>query len=172
LQYHDDIWLLLPEKRRSPFNNFTGSWMAVLNNKRLIFSLLLLLTIGIPIAAIVYKLTLVGYSVAELVPVLGYQVDVNMQVNGHGNDISVTTYLPRTDSRQTVMDEENASGVFELSLQSSTLNRIATWQASNVRGQQTIRYRYTVLAKHVRYVIPDISNHTCRPHRVFRLMIH
>jgi transglutaminase-like putative cysteine protease len=126
-----------------------------LNNKRLIFSALLLLSVGIPIAAIVYKLTLVGYSVAELVPVLGYQVDVNMQVDGHGGDIDISTYLPRSDSRQTVMDEENASGIFELSLQSSALNRIATWQATNVRGQQTIRYRYTVLAKHVRYVIPD-----------------
>ena len=129
--------------------------MTILNHRKLVFVLLLLLTVGLPIGAMVYKLTVVGYSVADLVPVLGYQVDVNMQVDGHGADIDVGTFLPKTDNRQTVMDEENASGIFELSLQSDALNRIATWQAANVKGQHTIRYRYTAVAKHVRYIVPE-----------------
>jgi len=128
--------------------------LSVLNRKP-IYVLLLLLTLGLPASVMIYKLTVAGYSVSDLVPVLGYQVDVNMQVDGHGSDISVSTFLPKTDSHQTVIGEENASGIFELSLQSDALNRIATWQAGNVTGKHTIRYRYTALAKHMRYVIPE-----------------
>jgi len=125
------------------------------NKRKLVFYLLLLLTIGIPSGAIAYKLTVLDYSIADLVPALGYQVDVNMQLDGHGDDVNVATFLPKTDSRQTVINEENASGVFELSLQSDALNRVANWQAQNVTGHHTIRYSYTVLAKHTRYVIPE-----------------
>jgi len=124
------------------------------NNTKWTYVILLLLTMGIPVGSITYKLNSLDYSMKELVPSLGYQVDVNMQVDGHGAEISVGTYLPKSDNRQTVINEENASGVFDLSLQSDALNRIALWQAPNVAGQHTIRYRYTVLAKHLRYVIP------------------
>jgi hypothetical protein len=52
------------------------------------------------------------------------------------------------------MDEENASGVFTLALQADALNRTALWTAENVEGRKTVRYTYSVQAKHVRYVIP------------------
>jgi hypothetical protein len=101
-----------------------------------------------------YKLYVLDYPVAGLIPAVSYQVDVSMQVDGHGGDIEVSTYLPKSDMRQTVMDEKNASGLFTLALQSDVHNRKAVWKAENVEGRQTIRYSYSIQGKHVRYEIP------------------
>ena len=119
------------------------------------YALLVVTALLIPLTVMGYKLYVLDYPVAGLIPVLSYKVDVSMQVDGHGGDIELSTYLPKTDMRQTVMDEENASGLFTLALQSDIHNRKAIWKAENVEGRQTIRYSYSIQAKHVRYEIPE-----------------
>ncbi|MFV1984609.1 MAG: UUP1 family membrane protein [Thiohalomonadales bacterium] len=102
-----------------------------------------------------YKLFVLNYPLAGLVPAVSYKVDLSMQVDGHGGDINLMTYLPKTDFRQSISNEENSSGIFALALQSDSDNRIANWQAQSVTGRQNVRYSYSVLAKHLRYVIPE-----------------
>ena len=119
-----------------------------------IYGLLLILSIALPIATMAYKLFVLNYSINELIPAVSYQVDVNMQVDGHGDDIELATYLPKSDTRQSILEEQNASGLFSLSLQSDAGNRIAHWQAEAVRGTQVVRYTYSVLAHRVEYLIP------------------
>ena len=125
------------------------------NASRITYALLVLTALLIPLTVMGYKLYVLDYPVAGMIPAVSYKVDVSMQVDGHGGDIELSTYLPKTDMRQTVMDEENASGLFTLSLQSDFHNRLAVWQAESVQGRQTIRYSYSVQAKHVRYEIPE-----------------
>jgi len=103
----------------------------------------------------IYKLLVLDYPLAGLVPAISYKVDISMQVDGHGGDISMSTYLPKTDLRQTISDEQNNSSIFTLALQSDVNNRNASWTASAVQGHHNIRYSYRVLAKHVRYVLPE-----------------
>jgi len=102
-----------------------------------------------------YKLYILNYPLAGLIPSISYQVDVNIDTTGHGDDISVQTYLPRSDSRQFISEEGNSSGLFNLSIENRPLNRIARWSAENIQGLQKIRYSYSVEAKHIRYEIPD-----------------
>ncbi len=101
-----------------------------------------------------YKLYVLDYPLAGLIPSISYQIDVNIEATGHGDDISVQTYLPRSDSRQYISEEGNSSGLFNISIENDALNRRAHWNAESVQGRQNIRYSYSVEAKHIRYAIP------------------
>ncbi|HHI94455.1 MAG TPA: transglutaminase [Gammaproteobacteria bacterium] len=119
------------------------------------YALLMLVSILVPASLVFYKLNVLDYPVAGLIPAVAYKVDVNMQVDGHGGDIEMGTYLPISDMRQRIMDEQNASGIFALAVQTDALNRIAQWRAEGVEGRHNVRYSYTVLGKHIKYVIPE-----------------
>jgi len=122
--------------------------------RRIVFILLVSLTVFFPIGIMVYKTTVLDYRMADLVPVVSYRVDVNFQVDGHGDSVDMVTYLPVTDFRQKISNEENSSGIFTLNLLSENKNRIATWQSDVVEGRHTVQYAYSVQAQHIRYVIP------------------
>jgi hypothetical protein len=117
-------------------------------------SVFLFLTL-VPLGAAGYKLYVLNYPLAGLIPAVSYHVDLSMQMDGHGEDISITTYLPRSDARQIISDEQNSSGLFAMAIQSEGENRIAAWKAENVRGQHSIIYSFQVQASHVRYRIPE-----------------
>lgn len=122
--------------------------------RRGVYLLVLAIMVLLPISITSYKLYVLDYPLAGLIPAPSYSVDVSMQVDGHGEDINVRTYLPKTDSRQTVDNEQNSPGVFTTEMQADPLNREVSWKAENVRGQQGIHYVYTVRARHVRFNIP------------------
>ena len=119
-----------------------------------VYGLVVAISIVLPVSIMVYKLYGLDYTLSGLIPTLSYRVEISQQVDGHGNDVQVSTYLPKTDTRQTILDEANIAEQFVLALQVDNLNRIATWSADGLRGRQNIRYEYTVQAKHMRYVIP------------------
>ncbi|MDH5611714.1 MAG: UUP1 family membrane protein [Gammaproteobacteria bacterium] len=101
-----------------------------------------------------YKLYVLDYPLKGLMPVVSYQVELAMQLEGYGEDINVRTFLPRTDSRQRILSELNASGQFVLDQQTDGLNRLAAWKADAVEGQQNIRYVYQIQTKQLRYELP------------------
>lgn len=116
---------------------------------------LLALMVLLPMAVAGYKLYALDYPLAGLIPSPSYTVEVNMQVDGHGEDIRIQTYLPQNDTRQSVDNEESSSGIFVSSLHADAMNREVVWNAENVLGQHNIRYAYSVRAHHVRFEIPD-----------------
>ncbi len=122
--------------------------------RRGIYLLVLAIMVLLPISVTAYKLYVLDYPLAGLIPAPSYDVEVSMQVDGHGEDINIHTYLPKTDSRQSVDNENNSSGVFTTDIKSDPLNREAFWKAENVRGQQGILYAFSVHARHVRFNIP------------------
>ncbi len=119
-----------------------------------VYLAVLAIMVLLPICVTSYKLYVLDYPLAGLIPAPSYAVDVSMQVDGHGEDIFVHTYLPKTDSRQAVDNEQNSSGVFTTEIKADPLNREVSWKAENVRGQQNIHYVYAVRARHVRFNIP------------------
>ena len=122
--------------------------------KRYTFVLLLISLLASAWGIMAYKLYVLDYPLAGLVPATSYQIDVNIEATGHGDDISVHTYLPRSDGRQFISEEENSSGLFNISIENDALNRRAHWSAGNMQGRQNIRYTYSVEAKHIQYAIP------------------
>jgi len=128
--------------------------MQGLKNSQLVYMTLILVSILIPVTLMSYKLYVLDYTLTGLIPAVSYKVETNFELDGHGNDVSLSTYLPKSDSRQQISDERNESNSFYLTLQSDSLNRMAEWQGDNIQGRQNIRYSYSVLGKHIRYNIP------------------
>ena len=123
-------------------------------SKVIVFRIVLLLLILVPATLMSYKLFVLDYPLKGLMPVVSYQVELAMQLEGYGEDINVRTFLPRSDSRQRVLSEMNASGQFLLDQQTKNLNRLVTWKASAVEGQKNIRYIYQIQTKQLRYELP------------------
>jgi hypothetical protein len=118
------------------------------------FLAVFLIFLLLPLGVMGYKLYVLGYPLAGLIPAVSYRVDLSMQADGHGEDISLSTYLPKTDGRQTISDEQNTSGAFALAIQSNGENRGATWKAESVVGNHSVLYSFDVRAEHLRYAIP------------------
>ena len=129
-------------------NNLSGG------ARRSIYVMVLALMVLLPIGVIAYKLYVLDYPIAGLIPAPSYKIEVSMQLDGHGEDVNIHTYLPKTDSRQSVDSEQNSSGAFTAEIKSDALNREAFWKAENVRGQQGVLYAYEVRTRPVRFNIP------------------
>jgi hypothetical protein len=114
--------------------------------RRITYLLVLALMVLLPMNVTAYKLYVLNYPLAGLIPAPSYKVELNMQVEGHGEDIAIHTYLPKTDSRQTIDNEQNSAGIFLSDVKTDPLNREITWKAQNVRGQQGVSYSYSVRA--------------------------
>lgn len=119
-----------------------------------VFRIVLLLLLLIPVGLMGYKLYVLDYPLKGLMPVVSYQVELAMQVEGYGGDINVRTFLPRSDSRQRILREVNASGSFVLEQQTEELNRLVSWKGESIEGLQNISYVYQIQTKQLRYELP------------------
>jgi len=115
---------------------------------------LIAVLVVLPLSIMAIKLFVLDYPLKGLIPAQSYQVELAMQVDGHGEAIKMETYLPRSDARQTVLQEQNAPGIFVQNQISEGLNRIASWEAPAVNGRQDVRYTVLVQTKPVRYILP------------------
>ncbi len=113
----------------------------------------LALLLAVPTALITYKLTALGYSMADVLPRTRYHLSVDMKLDGHGGDVKVRTFLPVTDERQIISGEQNTSPGLRFAADLDGINRAGTWQGGAVPDGTSIHYAYTVLTSPVRYDI-------------------
>ncbi len=125
----------------------------ITNRPRLIYQLTLIVLVAITFFLMLYKLFVLEYELADLIPTVGYDVEVNMQVSGHGDNISISTYLPVSTTHQNISDERSAPDLFTTQIAVEGLNRIVSWKAPVVSGTHIVRYSYFVQAEHVVYDI-------------------
>lgn len=123
--------------------------------RRTIYISLLGLFVSAPLFLIGYKLAVLDYSIDSLFPAISYQVDITMEATGHEQDIQIKTYIPQSDNRQTISNEENSSPGFTYSLMTDELNRLGIWQAEEAEGHYRIRNSFAVQARHFKYDIPQ-----------------
>lgn len=122
-------------------------------NKTSIYRALIFLLTFLSLGMVSYKLFILHYPLAALIPVEGYEVELTMQFNGHGEDIKISTYLPLQTQRQSISDETFVNGNFNFQTELLEHNRKALWQARSVEGAGFIRYEAFIKAKHIRYTM-------------------
>ena len=76
-----------------------------------------------PAALITYKLTALGYSMADVLPRTRYRLTIAMKLDGHGGDVKVRTFLPVTDERQSISGEQNTSPGLRFVADNDGINR-------------------------------------------------
>ncbi|MDH5784074.1 MAG: UUP1 family membrane protein [Chromatiales bacterium] len=123
--------------------------------RRAAYWLLIGLLVVLPFGMMGFKLFLLDYPLKGLIPQQSYQVELAMEVDGHGDRIQMQAFLPRSDARQLIIEEQQATGLFTQNLQSEGMNRIASWEGDGVQGHQEVRYTVLVQSKPVRYELPE-----------------
>jgi transglutaminase-like putative cysteine protease len=115
---------------------------------------LLLLFFAVPLAVTTYKVVSLDYPVGEFIPAVRYSVELTIGVEGYGDEVFVSAYLPSPDLRQSIADQQYSSGPFALDLSSEGENRVAVWSTSELRGHHKLQYSFTAEPSRLRYVFP------------------
>ena len=117
------------------------------------FSLLLLL---LPIVAAFYKLVVLDYTLEGILPRKEYTVSLDMTADGGERRVRIATFLPRSDRRQRVEYEVEASdAVFFASKESVGLDQRMTWVGSRVPDGASLRVAYRVIPSGMRFEIDE-----------------
>ena len=61
-----------------------------------------------------------------------WHVTLDMRLDGHGGDVRVRTFLPASDDRQTIGDEQNQSPGLRFAADPDGLNRAGVWTGAGV----------------------------------------
>jgi len=109
------------------------------------------LLIAVCLFIVFWRLSTVGSEMNALLPERHYQFMVDMQLQGHGEDVSIRMTLPIETSRQSVRDESVKSSSFPFSIESGQGVRYGVWAGRQISGQQKLGYACTVRTSHERY---------------------
>ena len=115
------------------------------------YGITILLLLLIPLALVIYKTSVLGYSFRNILPLTGYDVTLEMRVNGYGEETSFSTWLPISNERQLISDVQQETGFFQVDISSSEQGQQAEWTNLNAEGEMKVRYSMSVLPKATAY---------------------
>ncbi len=102
------------------------------------------------------KLVAFDYSLADVLPQTQYDVTLRASYDGHDGETRVRTFLPVSDARQQVVQEENLTAApTTFSAEAVGLNRVATWDTNSAADGSGLAYRFSVLSTALRYEIDE-----------------
>jgi transglutaminase-like putative cysteine protease len=121
---------------------------------RITAGLMLLVLIVMPVSAITYKLVVLEYRLADMLPRTEYRVTTHMSLDGQLSRVRVQTFVPVSDERQQIRDEVQVSDpAFRFSVESTGHDRRAQWSGAGVPDDVQLAYSYSALARPLRYII-------------------
>lgn len=107
-------------------------------------------------ASIISRLPELEGDFGFMIPELVYNVTVSQTFTGHGDAVSLQTFLPQSDDRQSVVREENRSNGLDFDPQLESGNRLGVWKAGALKGRHSVAYEFRVRTRAVEYEIsPD-----------------
>ena len=130
--------------------------MSTSNHKRLRLrtSVVLALLLLIPTATFIYKVTVLGYRIANILPQTEYRVGLRMTLDGGDGRVRVATYAPADDVRQTIREEsQTAPPALHHTIEAEGLNRQAIWLGAPVPDGVEVRYEFSALLSAVQFTI-------------------
>ncbi len=130
-------------------------------SKRLLTAIVVLTLVAAPLALVLYKVVGLQYSFASVLPVTRYRVSYDMMLDGASGGANVRAYVPLSDTRQMISDEQIYAPHFHVARRTG-LNREIVWSAGTVPDGGRIEYSFAVLAQAVSY---DIDDQLTVPHR-------
>lgn len=113
----------------------------------------------IPIATFVYKVVVLDYRIANIMPRTEYRVALRMTLDGGDGRVRVATYVPDDDVRQQIAEEsQTAPEVLHYTNEREGLNRTAVWLGAPVPDDVEIRYEFSALLSAVAFhIAPDLE---------------
>lgn len=115
---------------------------------------MIVLLVTVPLLLAGYKVLYLGFRGVDLLPEREYRVTYALSLDGHGSDTFVRTYLPVTNARQQIGDEQGVANAFSLSVQNQGQNRVATWNGNAVPDNAKIEYSLSVRTQPIEFKLP------------------
>ncbi len=108
--------------------------------------------VGITFFLILYKVLFLGYTFKNIIPQIKYTVNLSISMEGFGEDVSITTYIPASDQRQSISEEENNSGLFNYTISDTDgTGKIIQWKSDALEGKHQINYNFVANLQHQHY---------------------
>lgn len=115
--------------------------------------IVLLIFFFIPLIVILTKFTFWDYSFKKILPKTSYDVIINAETEGYGDDLKISWYLPESDSRQTISDESNFSGSMDFTINKLESGRQGSWTKQADNEKNNVSYHFSFLGKSQKFEI-------------------
>ncbi|MEN8228474.1 MAG: 7TM domain-containing protein [Bacteroidota bacterium] len=102
---------------------------------------------------VVMKIVFWDYSFKKFLPKTRYEVTCTMSFEGFSDPITISTYLPQSDGRQSVSEETNNSPSLEFRIEQSQRGRLGVWESGLVNGRHQVMYHYNFLGSSLKYIV-------------------
>lgn len=120
------------------------------------YSLTLLVLIAAPLALMAYKVAFEGYRLSDILPGTEYRVTLSMSLDGQNGRVSVKTFGPESDQRQTISDEAHSSSPsFRYSSERHADSRLVSWFASQATDREQLKYSFSARLRGTKYKFSD-----------------
>jgi len=96
------------------------------------------------------------YAYRDLLPRTRYEVQVTLNMEAFGDEVTARTWLPVGNARQTITNEVQESGIFGLDLETSTSGKQAVWTTPQLKGASQIQVGFEAQTEAVADT-PDLS---------------
>lgn len=116
-----------------------------------LFTIVFIFFVALPAGLIVFKTTAGGYNLDSLVPVITYDIALDMTFAGYGDSLVVETFLPQVDDRVTIEEDRQSSDLPYYSERRESGNRVATWSGPDARGPGAVHVLYRAYAQALSY---------------------
>ncbi len=105
-------------------------------------------------ALVAYKVVVLGVQPQDVIPVAARKVALQMSFVGHGDDVSIKTFLPSNNPRQTIENIEISAPGLEHKISSENTNEILTFKGKKVKGPMEFSASWQVRPKLITYELP------------------
>ncbi len=126
--------------------------MASKTQTKVLVTSLLLVAVALGVAG--SRLYQRDFDFGFMVPERVFEVTLTQSATGHGEAMSLKTFLPLSDERQTILSESNDPSDFVFQTKMDGTNRLASWKAASVKGERVVSHSFRVKLDQVVY---DIS---------------
>ncbi|MBF0432859.1 MAG: hypothetical protein HQK83_16360 [Fibrobacteria bacterium] len=104
---------------------------------------------------VIYKIMVLGYHPRMVIPVVSYQVKLDMHMEGHGKEVNIRTFIPPSGGRQEITQLQPVSGSFHYTSEQSGNNLGARFYKSNAKGPHSLSLSYQAKNKTLSFALPE-----------------
>ena len=109
--------------------------------------------IVISIVMVVMKILFWDYGFKKFLPKTRYEVTCVMTFEGFSEPVSVSTYLPQSDGRQSINEETYSSPDLQFKIEPSTSGKQGVWETDLASGRKQVIYSYHFLGSSQKFLI-------------------
>lgn len=95
------------------------------------------------------------HRLEQLQPVEIKQFALTMIYDGHGQDVSIATYVPQNFNRQRLLNQTVEPGPLDYRLEETDAGLLAYWEGEDIGGRHQVAYRGDLILQGLRFTLPD-----------------